>query len=243
VNPHDPNVAKVELIAQALGGLREQVVFVGGCAVGLLLTDPTAAPPRVTYDVDLVAQVAALRGYHQLEREFGRLGFQRDMAADAPICRWRYQRLEVDLMPTDPSVLGFANRWYPLAVAQAEPVTLPSGTVIRLIGAATFMATKFEAFADRGRNDLLSSHDAEDIINLIDGRPELVVEVASAPVELRNYLVARCEELLARPAFADALTGMIAPDEALAERVQTVLGRLDRLVRDSELGTSIATRS
>ena len=42
MNPHDPNVAKVELIARALGELREQVVFVGGCAVGLLLTDPAA---------------------------------------------------------------------------------------------------------------------------------------------------------------------------------------------------------
>jgi len=67
MNPHDPNVAKVELIAQALGELREKVVFVGGCAVGLLLTDPAAAPPRVTYDVDLIAEVAPLSAYHRLE--------------------------------------------------------------------------------------------------------------------------------------------------------------------------------
>ena len=231
MNVHDPNVAKVELIAQALGELREQLVFVGGCAVGLLLTDPAAAPPRVTYDVDLIAEVAALRAYHQLEGEFSRRGFARDMAADAPICRWRYQRLEVDLMPTDPQVLGFANRWYPLAVAGAERKLLPSGTTIRLIGAAAFMATKFEAFADRGRNDLLGSHDAEDIINLVDGRPELVADVASAPHELRSYLAERCGMWLVRPEFTDALTGMIAPDEALAERVQTVLQRLTLLAR------------
>ncbi|MEP7100388.1 MAG: hypothetical protein ABI781_07760, partial [Burkholderiales bacterium] len=145
-------------------------MFVGGRAFGLLLTEPTAAPPRVTYDVDLVAEVLALRDYHQLERAFSRRGFARDTAADAPICRWRYQRLEVDLMPTDPGVLGFANRWYPLAVASAERELLPSGTAIRLIGAAAFMATKFEAFADRGHDDLLGSHDAEDIVNLVDGR-------------------------------------------------------------------------
>jgi len=231
MNPHDPNVAKVELIAQALGELREQVVFVGGCAVGLLLTDPAAASPRVTYDVDLVAEVAALRGYHRLEREFSRRGFERDLRADAPICRWRYQRIEVDLMPTDPAVLGFANRWYPLAVAGAERVLLPSGTAIRLIDAAAFLATKFEAFADRGRNDLLGSHDAEDIVNLLDGRPELVDEAVSAPPELRRYLADRCRALLARPDFADALMGMIMPDESLAERVQTVLHRLTLLAR------------
>lgn len=233
MNAHDPNVAKVELIAQALGELREQVVFVGGCAVGLLLTDPAAAPPRVTYDVDLVAEVAALHAYHRLEGEFSRRGFERDMAADAPICRWRYQRLEVDLMPTDPHVLGFANRWYPLAVASAERVLLPSGTPIRLIGAAAFMATKFEAFADRGRDDLLGSHDAEDIMNLVDGRPELLNDVENAPAELRRYLAEHCGSLLARPGFADMLTGMIVPDEALAERVQTVLQRLTLLGRTS----------
>jgi hypothetical protein len=35
----DPNLAKIELIASALGPLRDQLVFVGGCAVGLLITD------------------------------------------------------------------------------------------------------------------------------------------------------------------------------------------------------------
>ena len=116
-------------------------------------------------------------------------------------------------------------------MAGAERVLLPSGTAIRLIGAAAFVATKFEAFADRGRNDLLGSHDAEDIVNLVDGRPELVEEVAGAPEELRRYLAERFGALLARPGFADMLTGMIVPDEALAERVQTVLQRLTLLAR------------
>jgi predicted nucleotidyltransferase len=115
-----PNVAKLELVAHALGPLREQLVFVGGCAVDLLLSDPAAAPARVTYDVDLVARVEALAGYHALEKQFSLLGFKRDMAPDAPICRWRYNDLEVDLMPMDPGVLGFANRWYPLAVQTAR---------------------------------------------------------------------------------------------------------------------------
>lgn len=91
------------------------------------------------------------------------------------------------------------------------------------------MATKFEAFADRGHDDLLGSHDAEDIINLIDGRPELAADVANAPLELRGYLAERCRGLLARPEFADALSGMIAPDESLADRVKTVMQRLTAL--------------
>lgn len=60
MNPRDPNLAQVELIAHVLGSLREELVFVGGCAVGLLMTDPAASPARVTYDVDLVVEVASL---------------------------------------------------------------------------------------------------------------------------------------------------------------------------------------
>jgi predicted nucleotidyltransferase len=224
-----PNIASVELIAQALGPLREELVLVGGCAVDLLLTDSAASPTRVTYDVDMVAQVASLAGYHELERQFTRLGFKRDMAQDAPIYRWRYNNLEVDLMPALPGILGFANRWYPLAVQSAQRVVLPSGTSIQLITAPAFLATKFEAFSDRGKSDLLGSHDMEDIVNVLDGRPEIVEEVAASPDELKRYLVDRCHALLALPNFMDALSGMVFPDESLAERVKMIGLRLKQI--------------
>lgn len=226
-----PNLAKIELIADALGALREQLVFVGGCAVDLLLTDPAVAPARVTYDVDLVARVEALVGYHALEKEFSRLGFKRDMAQDAPICRWRFNNLEVDLMPMVDSVLGFANRWYPLAVETAQELTLSTGVTIRLISAPAFVATKFEAFFDRGHGDILSSHDLEDIINVVDGRPELVSEITSANPELRQYLATQCRALLAMPNFINALPGMVFPDESLAGRVKLLMEQLSQIAQ------------
>jgi len=88
MNSSDPNLAKVELIAAALGALCDELVFVGGCAAGLLMSDPAATPARVTFDVDLVAEVAALRDYHQMEAAFADRGFTRDLSPDAPICRW-----------------------------------------------------------------------------------------------------------------------------------------------------------
>ena len=224
-----PNLARIELIADALGALREQLVFVGGCAVDLLLTDPAAAPTRVTYDVDLVARVEALAGYYALEKQFAQLGFKREMAQDAPICRWRYNNLEVDLMPSDPGVLGFANLWYPLAVQTAQEVALSAGVAIRLISGPAFMATKFEAFLDRGQGDLLGSHDLEDIVNVLDGRPELASEVALATPELRQYLAAQCRALLATPGFMNALPGMVFPDESLAGRVMLLALRFEQI--------------
>lgn len=229
MNQQDPNLAKIELVAHVLGPLREELVFVGGCAVGLLMTDPAAAPARVTYDVDLVVEVATLQGYHQMEEKLTGLGFARDMAADAPICRWRYRELEVDLMPATPGILGFANRWYPLVVDTAKEMALPSGRSIRLITAPLFVATKFEAFADRGAEDLLGSHDLEDIINVVEGRPELPDEIGSAAEELKDYLAGKCASLLAMPDFMNYLPGMVIQDETLPERVASVAAQLQRI--------------
>jgi hypothetical protein len=221
-----PNLSKIELIAGALGPLRDQLVFVGGCAVGLLITDTAAAPVRVTFDVDLVARVSALAAYHGIEKEFVRLGFSRDTTSDAPICRWRY-----DLMPTDSKVLGFANRWYPLAVETAQDAKLPSGTMIKLITAPAFLATKFEAYSDRGGADMLASHDLEDIINVVDGRPGLLEEVRNAPADLHTYPAARFSELLRAPNFLDVLPALIFPDDSLAERTQVVTERVRLLAQ------------
>jgi predicted nucleotidyltransferase len=221
-----PNLAKVELIAQALGPLRERLVFVGGCAVDLLLTDVAAAPSRVTFDVDLVAQVAALSSYHALEAEFAGLGFKRDLSKDAPICRWRMDEIEVDLMPSDINVLGFANRWYPLVVETAQRVELPSDLSINLVAAPLFLATKFEAFHDRGCDDWLGSHDLEDIINVLDGRPELVDEIAASPAVVRDALAEYTKTLLAQPQFVSVLPGLIFPDESLELRLRLLEQRI-----------------
>ncbi len=226
----DPNLAKVEIVAAALGNLCEELVFVGGCAAGLLLSDPAATQARLTNDVDLVAEVTALRGYHVMEAEFARRGFVRDMSPAAPICRWRCRDIEVDLMPTDARILGFANRWYPQAVASARTLTLPGGPTIRLITAPHFLATKFEAFADRGNEDVLGSHDLEDIINIIDGRTELLDEIAGETPDLRSYLGQRCAALLATPDFDNYLPGLLAQDETLAQRVTVATSRLQSIV-------------
>jgi hypothetical protein len=47
-------------------------------------------------------------------------------------------------------------------------------TAYFLVFWSPFVATKFEAFHGRGNNDHLASHDLEDIITVVDGRPELM---------------------------------------------------------------------
>lgn len=222
----DPNVQQVDIVANALGDLREELILVGGCAVGLLIDSATAPPPRVTYDVDLIAEVATLRDYHALEQSLVSRGFARDRSPDAPICRWIVGGVKVDLVPTTDAVLGFSNRWYALARATATRYILPSGVGIHVISAPAFIATKLDAFDTRGGADMMASHDFEDIINLVEGRSTLVDDVRNTAPPLRSFVVGRLAEILVDEHFRNTLPGLITPDELHAQRVAAVLARL-----------------
>jgi hypothetical protein len=54
--------------------------------------------------------------YHAIEKQVRARGFNNDMRPDAPICRWIYKSVILDMMPTVKDILGFANRWYLLAL-------------------------------------------------------------------------------------------------------------------------------
>jgi len=229
VNRQDPNLVRVEAVAGALGELCDELVFVGGCAASLLVDSPSAPPVRVTLDVDLVAEVASRTDYYVLERRFGDLGLVRDSSEGAPLCRWRLGEIAVDLMPTVEKVLGFTNRWYSLAVTTASTAALPSGQVIRLITAPAFLATKFEAFCTRGRGDILASHDLEDILNVVEGRRDVVHEVSRAESSLRSYLAHRFQTLIDHPDFLNALPGLVVYDDLHQDRVEAVRRRIRAL--------------
>lgn len=101
MNPNDPNVMLLELVAERLGeDLREELVFVGGAIVGLLITDAAMPGIRATQDVDLIVRAAALTEYHRIERALTKRGFTQDMSPGAPICRWRAGSALIDVMPT-----------------------------------------------------------------------------------------------------------------------------------------------
>lgn len=221
----DPNLPYLRHIAEALGELREQVVFVGGAVAGLLVTDPLAAPVRATRDVDAVVNANRVL-FHRIEKAVAARGFERDVGSDV-ICRWVHKASGAlfDLMPVQPEVLGFSNRWYPYAVETAVSVDLGRGVAIRLVRAVAFVATKLEAFASRGGGDVLSSHDFEDVLNIVDGREELAEEFAAAPAELRQAVGTALARLLKSPDFANVLPGLIVePERAglVMERLRTL---------------------
>lgn len=232
------NLAALELVARALGPMRGEVVFVGGSVRGLLITDPAAPPERPTDDVDVIVEIVSRRDYYAFASRLRARGFAEDSSEGAPICRWVVEDVRVDVMPTEEEILTFKNQWY--AEAFARPVEARVGaTAVRIVSAPYFCATKLDAFGDRGKGDFYH-HDIEDFVALVDGREELVGEVALAPDTVRAYLAAQCRTLLGTRGFLDALPGHLAGDAASQARLPLVKERLRAI---GDLGeTGIAPR-
>jgi predicted nucleotidyltransferase len=226
------NVELLASMAQALGPLREKMAFLGGCATSLLITDAAASPVRATEDVDAICAIASTAEYHRVGETLRKLGFAQTIEGSEPPYRWTRagpsvgaSTIKLDLMPIDEAVLGFSNRWYATAYATAVPVTLGRGIDIRLVNAPCFLATKLEAFLDRGKGDYLSSHDLEDVLSVVDGRAELVEELHAAKPALRQFVAGVFAGLLADQGFVDALPGLIVDGNDVA-RTTIVLERL-----------------
>jgi hypothetical protein len=228
VIPQNPNLARLATAAEKLEPLLDQIAFVGGCVTGLLLTDPAAAPARPTLDVDAIVAIASYAEFTVLENRLRELGFDQPHTEGAPICRWVNGDLILDLMPTDSSILGFSNRWYRPALENSQPARVGKDE-IKVITAPYFLATKLEAFHGRGKCDF-SSHDLEDVVTVVDGRPELVDEVHVAPADLQKYLSDEFGALLLNRDFLDALPGHLRFDVASQQRAGLVLGRMKQLV-------------
>lgn len=230
MNSHPPNPNLTQLVAAAakLEPLLDRIAFVGGCATGLLLTDPAAAPVRPTLDVDAIVAIGTYLEFTLLGDRLRELGFHQPHTEGAPICRWMNGDLFLDLMPTDPAILGFSNRWYRPALENAQRARIGEHEIL-VITAPYFLATKLEAFRRRGRNNF-GSHDLEDIVTVIDGRPELVDEVHLAQMDLRKYLSDQFEDLLSNRDFLEALPGHLLPDAASQQRLGLVSERMKQLI-------------
>ncbi|PUA30467.1 MAG: hypothetical protein B0W54_08220 [Cellvibrio sp. 79] len=256
MNRYNMHRDMIVMVAKALGEeLLSHVAFVGGCTTGLLITDElTKEAIRYTDDVDLIINVVGYTGWHKFSEQLVGRGFYISMD-DEVNCRFRLGQLKVDFMPDDADALGFTNRWYKAALQNPQLYPITEGINIQLVSPVYFLATKFEAFKGRGNNDLLSSRDIEDILNLVDGRIELGAEIAQAPDDVRDYLVSEFNNFLnspdARYAVQSTANGDVAREKIIFKRIEYIVqlglnqlevrsrfrpsaSRLDAVVKDGE---------
>lgn len=221
------SIELLETAADALGPLLDRVVFLGGATISLWITDPAARPPRVTYDVDVVAEVVTLAGYVAFQAELRSAGFTEDVASGV-VCRWRHAGtgLVLDAIPAEPRLAGFGGRRLRPAVEASVEHQLPSGTIIRVVPPVHLVATKLEAFADRGNDDCIASRDFEDIILLVDSREELGAELDGAPGDLRAYVRDELNRIMRLRTFEYGVEGALTGAGARARAESVTIPRL-----------------
>jgi predicted nucleotidyltransferase len=226
-----PAVQRLRSIAEQLDALRERVVFIGGAIAPLLQSTPPFKSARVTKDVDALVATATYRRYHELTDQLRSLGFhQPHTAADTHVHRWTTtDGLLFDLVPAGNHAAASGQQWDTLAIDSAAIADLGAGLSVRHASAPAFLALKFAAYNDRGRNDPFMSHDLEDIVALIASRAQIVTEVGTAHAEIATYVRTECRALWRSSIVHDVLAANLSNCLNEAETIRTTATRLQAL--------------
>ena len=160
------NRAATKKVAKALGDLNDNVVYVGGAVVSLYIDDNTAEDIRPTKDIDLTFQLATFAELEELREQLIEKGFTQS-AEDNVNCRFRYEELKIDVMSTQSVGWAPSNPWFAKGFEKAITKSL-DGVNIKALPLPYFLATKMEAFFNRGVKDIYASHDLEDITYLLN---------------------------------------------------------------------------
>jgi predicted nucleotidyltransferase len=212
---HSTNITRIKAVNNALEQLRDDVVFVGGATVSLY-ADRMAEEVRPTDDVDILVELWSRWDYAALEEKLRRLGFKNDTTAKF-VGRYIIEGVIVDLMPTDGNILGFTNIWYGEGFKKAIAYTIDEHHTVRIFPAPYFIASKIEAFKNRGNSRGLTSSDFEDIIFVLENRDLVWEEMKKTDLPLKDYLINKFTALLKNPyleEWIDAHTGFNSPSSA-----------------------------
>ena len=216
-----PAESDILTLDRKLDGVRFQYAFLGGAVLSLLVDDPEADSIRVTKDVDLVMNIRTRTEYHAADEILSRLGFRHDTREGAPICRWIWDGVTVDVLPMRGDVLGWNSKWFEEALGASETI-IREGRSLNVVSAPYFVALKLEAFESRGRRDFLMSSDFEDVICLFNGRASIVEEIASCEA-LKGPLAQKFADYLKCPDMEDAVEGFVQTESNPERRKKNIM--------------------
>lgn len=212
--------------ATFLEDLNEQVVYVGGRIVGLLITDLIEDDVRPTYDIDVAVDLGTtdIVAHYSLQKKLENLGFKPEGNIN---CRYVLDDFMIDVMYTDGTLQGINSNWYQAGFDNAIEIQLKDKK-IKILNAVYFIATKLEAFTDRAykTNDYWNCKDLEDVINVINGRPELLIELTNSPKDVVTFISGYFKKLVEDPKWLDAIKAI-----ARLERSRNiVLGAIQKII-------------
>lgn len=205
---HQNNIYRIKTVYQALDELQRTVVFVGGATVSFY-ADQQTFEIRETDDVDVIIEILNYAAHANLEEKLRQKGFTNDIMSKVR-CRYKVKGITVDIMPTTDVAMGFENIWYPDGYRNAMDFQLDEMTTIKILTPAYFVATKLEAFKNRGARDPRQSQDFEDIVYILENRRSIWSELRECPEPLRYYLNAEFKQLVANESIYEWIDSHVA---------------------------------
>ena len=213
-------------VAEALQDIKQDMVFVGGAVVSLYTDDPAADEIRPTQDIDMTLNIVNLNHWETVQAQLGALGFHPDPFGHA-ICSYKYKDIPVDIMATEDGPLGPANRWYKIGFENLWTANAKEQD-IKILSAPCYLATKFEAFNDRG-SDYRTSHDIEDIIYVLDNRIGIVEEIAKDDNRIARFIKEQLQNITNKGLMQEVLMAHIHP-LMLDERLPIVEEKITQIL-------------
>lgn len=221
------NIDDVKTIAIALRELKDQVVFVGGSILTLYITEPGAEKVRETLDVDFTMKLYTYNDFNKVQERLSQLGFHPDPFGHS-INSYKCNDIPVDIMLAIDSPLVPCNRWYQKGFNSLQQMSIGNEN-IQVFSAPYFLATKFEAFNDRGE-DIRTSHDFEDIIYIINNRENIVEEISMADEDVRLFLKTEIRKILNNKMLEEILSYHIVPSD-FEYRHTVVLEKMNKIAK------------
>ena len=75
------------------------------------------------------------------------------------------------------------------------------------------------------------SHDLEDVVCVLDGRPELEDEIMNAEDKIRDYVCHRLRDFVDDSLFVESLAGHLPGDAGSQARLPVLIDKLRRLAK------------
>ena len=195
-------------VASALGEFKNEMVFVGGAIVSLYTDDISAEQIRPTQDVDMAIEVMNLSHWETLQNQLAAKGFHPDPYGKT-ICSYKYNNIPIDIMSNKDGPFGPSNRWYQIGFEDLRKVHAKTEE-INILSAPCYLATKFEAFNNRGL-DYRTSHDMEDIINILDNRINIVNEIKTTDLRVKEFILDQIKIIIKKDMLSETLLAHIHP--------------------------------
>ncbi len=199
------SITRIKAVYNALEELKDQVVFVGGAVVALY-AEREIQDPRPTDDVDILVEILNYKAQAALDEKLRKMGFTNDKESGIA-CRYLIHGIVVDVMPTTDRSFGFDSTWYAPGYHKAIPYQLDDKHTIRILPAPYFLATKLEAFGDRGNSNGRTSQDFEDIVFVFENRASIWDEIRSTDEDLKTFILDAVSTLLTEKHITEWIYG------------------------------------